>query len=70
MHACAVQISNMLTGLPIPIVAISAGIAHDQYGNNDRWATFRITVVNIVIYVDVGYLKRKVPFGDLLVQCY
>ena len=24
-------------GLPIPIVAISAGIAHEQYGINDRW---------------------------------
>ena len=24
-------------GVPVPIVAISAGIAHDQYGHDDLW---------------------------------
>ena len=24
-----------ITGLPVPIVAISAGIAHDHYGNEN-----------------------------------
>jgi len=31
--------SYLLTGIPIPIVAVSAGIAHDQYGINDMWVT-------------------------------
>ena len=25
-------------GIPIPIVAISAGISHDQYGNDELYA--------------------------------
>ena len=37
---------NVCIGLPIPVVAISAGIAHDHYGNNERWATIGIIVVN------------------------
>ena len=72
--------------MPIPIVAISAGIAHEQYGINDRYvynkfyysllkkAMKKISCVNYVsiyIYIaDVGYPKRKVLFGDLLVQCF
>lgn len=27
---------HIIIGLPIPIVATSAGIAHDKYGINDR----------------------------------
>ena len=26
---------NVLIGIPIPIVAIAAGVAHDQYGHDD-----------------------------------
>lgn len=32
-------LSLWILAMPIPIVAISAGIAHDQYGINDRWVT-------------------------------
>ena len=27
-------------GIPVPIVAISAGVAHDQYGHDDLWEHF------------------------------
>ena len=27
-------------GIPIPIVAISAGIAHDEYGHKDLWVFY------------------------------
>ena len=33
------NVHTYCVGLPIPIVAISAGIAHEQYGINDRWVT-------------------------------
>ena len=26
---------TFITGVPVPIVAISAGIAHDHYGNDE-----------------------------------
>ena len=30
-----VYIKYILIGIPIPIVAISVGVAHDQYGHDD-----------------------------------
>ena len=67
---------NVLTvclGLPIPIVAVSAGIAHENYGINDRWVTSGTALLLVLLIhdaTDVGYQRKKVQFGDLLVQCY
>ena len=36
------------TGLPIPIVAVSAAVSHEQYGINDRYAN---NCTYITVYV-------------------
>ena len=39
----------MLLGIPVPIVAISAGVAHDQYGHDDLLVITMLKAYTIII---------------------
>ena len=34
-------------GIPIPIVAISAGVSHGQYGHDDLWVQYSTFFMNL-----------------------
>lgn len=59
------------TGIPIPIVAISVGIAYEQYGDVDKlwginvhWFMFKCACSAVV-----GYPLKEERFGHLLDLC-
>ena len=42
-------------GIPVPIVAISTGVAHDQYGHDDLWVIILFSCIIIPpLYKAVG----------------
>ena len=41
--------SYMLLGIPIPIVAISAGVVHDQYGHDDLLVNYRFETYSLIV---------------------
>ena len=43
-------ITTFSVGLPVPIVAISAGISHDHYGSNDR-CEILMHVQTVLLYI-------------------
>ena len=48
---------SQYTGIPVPIVAISAGVAHDQYGYvyDDLWVILLLSCIYIIVkYVAAG----------------
>ena len=52
------QLYIIPTGLPIPVVAISVGVSHQQYGSDDRLA-FVVSYVPYHIYLQVLDISRK-----------
>ena len=53
-------------GIPVPIVAISAGVAHNQYGHDDLWVILLFSCINILsLYKAVGLTLTEEPYGDL-----
>ena len=39
----------MLLGIPVLIVGISAGVAHDQYGHNDLLVNYRFETYPLIV---------------------
>ena len=44
---------SQCTGLPIPIVAVSAGVSHEYYGINDRYR-----MNSILLYSSLSNVRR------------
>ena len=44
----------MLLGIPVPIVAISAGVAHDQYGHDNL-----LVITMLKTYVHCKYIRTQ-----------
>jgi len=60
----------LTTGLPIPVVVVSAAVSNEQYGT-DRALVIKVLAIFFHLYhIDVGYQMKMVLYGHSLLQCY